>query len=87
MSEKSVNPGGVVKEPGSASKNKTGTWRTFRPKVTDKCIGCGICEWYCPDKSIKVVDKKAQIDYEHCKGCLICVGECPSKAITTEREK
>ena len=86
----SVNEGGIAKEPGSSVKNKTGTWRTFKPVVTDKFTGCGVCEWYCPDNAIKVEEKdgkkKSSIDYEHCKGCLICVAECPVKAITAERE-
>jgi pyruvate ferredoxin oxidoreductase delta subunit len=87
----SLSKGGVVREAGSTAKNKTGTWRTFRPIVTDKCIGCGICTWYCPEGAITVKDvkgkKRAVIDYDHCKGCLICVGECPQKAIISEKEK
>jgi len=83
-----VEFGAVVKEPGSSKKNKTGSWRTFRPVVNiDKCIGCGVCEKFCPDSAIKVVDKKAKVDYNFCKGCLICINECPVKAIEKEREK
>jgi len=86
-----VNPGAVVKEPGSSKKNKTGSWRTFRPVVTEKCTGCKICEWYCPDTAIKVKEiggkRKAVVDYEYCKGCLICVGVCPQKAIEKEKER
>lgn len=86
-----VNPGAVVKEPGSSKINKTGSWRTFRPIVTDKCTCCRICEWYCPDSAIKVKEtggkKKAVVDYDYCKGCLICVGVCPQKAIEQEKER
>jgi len=88
---KELKEGAIVSEAGSSKQNKTGSWRTFRPMVTDKCIGCKICEWYCPDSAIKVregdVKKRAVVDYDYCKGCLICVGACPSKAITSEKER
>jgi 2-oxoacid:acceptor oxidoreductase delta subunit (pyruvate/2-ketoisovalerate family) len=87
-----LSKGAVVKEPGSAIKNQTGTWRTFRPVVDDtKCVKCGMCELYCPDRTIRVAEvtgkKKIVIDYAHCKGCLICVEMCPQHAISKEREK
>jgi len=91
-----VTYGGVVDKPGSSRKNKTGSWRTFRPIITDKCIGCGICVQYCPEACIELREvrgaksrtgKKAVVDYDFCKGCLICMGECPHKAIKSERDK
>lgn len=81
-----VTEGAVIKEPGSSVKNKTGLWRTFRPVVTEKCTGCRMCELNCPDSSIKIVDNRAVIDYEHCKGCLICMELCPLGAIKKEIE-
>ncbi len=69
------------------TNNKTGSWRTFRPVVTDKCTGCGICASICPEGCIILRDKKAKIDYDYCKGCLICVAECPVKAVIKEMEK
>ncbi len=80
--------GAVVKQPGSSDKNKTGRWRIFKPVVTEKCTGCGLCEWWCPDYCIKVDKKtgKAVIDYEYCKGCGICNQECPSRAIFMQKE-
>lgn len=88
---KELSLGAVVDEPGSSKANKTGSWRTFRPLVSDKCIACGLCVQYCPEGCIRIVEKggkkKAVIDYDYCKGCLICVGQCPSKAITSERER
>ena len=91
MTEKKASMAGNIVEAGSAAKNKTGSWRTFRPIVTDKCIGCRICESYCPDSAIKVKEeggkKKAVVDYSHCKGCLICMNVCPSKAIEKKREE
>ncbi len=87
---KSENEAAVIREPGSSRKNKTGTWRTFRPEVSDKCTGCGMCAWFCPEHCIEVKQKggkkKATIDYDYCKGCLICVAECPVKAMTAKKE-
>lgn len=87
-----IEPGGATKK--SSENNKTGSWRTFRPVVTDKCTGCGQCVKTCPDGTIKLVDrndntkfkKKAEIDYDFCKGCLICMEVCPFKAIEKKLE-
>ena len=86
-----VEIGAVVKEPGNSKKNKTGGWRTFRPMVTSKCTGCGICGWYCPEGVIRVIEKNGkktiEIDYDYCKGCGICEKECHLKAIKMEKEE
>ncbi|MBC8498068.1 4Fe-4S binding protein [Candidatus Bathyarchaeota archaeon] len=89
MKEKEISlelvPGGWVSTPRPAQK--TGTWRTLRPVVdVEKCIGCGICESFCPETTIKVVDGKAEVDYEYCKGCGVCANECTSQAIAMELE-
>jgi len=76
-----IVPGAWVSRPREAKK--TGTWRTLRPVVdAGECIGCRICESFCPEVSIKVVDKVAEVDYDYCKGCGVCANECPKKAIT-----
>jgi len=80
-----VSEAAVIKQPGSSRKNKTGSWRTFKPIVTDKCTGCGICTWYCPENCIKIAGK-ADINYDYCKGCGICANECPAKAIEMKKE-
>ncbi len=87
-----VNEAAVIRKPGSARENKTGSWRTFRPvTVEGKCTGCGICTWYCPEQAIKIVNtggkKHTVIDYDYCKGCLICVNECPNNAMKSEKEE
>lgn len=72
----------------SSMKNKTGTWRTMKPVVDKKkCIGCNICVQFCPDSCIKLIKKKAVINYIYCKGCGICAEECPVRAIKMQEEK
>jgi pyruvate ferredoxin oxidoreductase delta subunit len=79
----------AVKRP--SSEKKTGSWRSFKPIVTSKCIGCGICVGVCPEECIKIDvsdgKRKAKIDYDYCKGCLICSISCPQKAIDKEDHK
>lgn len=50
-------------------------------RVTDACIGCGICEKVCPSDSIHVENGKAVHRASHCQTCLACVHHCPNKAI------
>lgn len=81
-----------IAEPGSSRKNKTGTWRAFKPIVdVKKCIKCATCEIYCPDSCILVTTEKgkqpARVDYDYCKGCGICARVCPAKCITMEQEE
>ncbi len=85
---KELELGGVIVEPGSTIKYKSGTWRAFRPvRDMEKCIHCMTCWVYCPDSCIKVSDSKIEgFDYEHCKGCGICAYECPKEAITMVEE-
>ncbi|MBU4010727.1 MAG: 4Fe-4S binding protein, partial [Proteobacteria bacterium] len=56
---------------------------------SEKCFGCGICEYLCPYGSIKVISDedgdKAQSISASCKGCGICASKCPRQAITMGR--
>jgi len=81
-------------EPGSTRKNKTGTWRTFRPEIDiEKCIACGACERACPEGCIAISTRKNKngkeyrvIDYDYCKGCGLCAEVCPVKCIAMKKE-
>ena len=50
-------------------------------RVTDACVGCGICEKVCPSGSIRVVNGKAVHTPGRCQTCLACTHACPRKAI------
>ncbi len=79
--------GGIIYEPGNTVSNKTGAWRSMKPRVDImKCTACRRCEMSCPDMAIHVV-QKAEVNYDYCKGCGICAFECPAKAITMVPEK
>ncbi len=83
----------ITCQPNTTLANKTGGWRTYRPKTDlDKCISCGICAQVCPEgciamENLKQYDKQKPItDYDYCKGCGVCAEECPVKAIEMELE-
>ena len=62
--------------------------------MTEECIGCKICEGYCPPKAIKIsVSQNAdrhidayEIDYGKCQLCKTCVDVCPTRTLTHTTE-
>ncbi len=50
-----------------------------------KCIGCGECARSCPESTIQIIDKKAQIGYKKCIRCYCCQELCPARAIDIKR--
>ena len=62
------------------SKMPADAWQHLL-RVTDACIGCGICEKVCPSASIHVVNGKAVHTSGNCQTCLACAHACPQKAI------
>ncbi len=63
---------------------------TQKFKVTDSCIGCGLCERLCPIGNIKLVDGKPAWGTD-CYQCVSCLQYCPQEAISlgwiTDRRK
>lgn len=49
-------------------------------RITDSCIGCGICLEHCPQRCIMPGEKYA-IQPEHCLHCGACYEICPVKAV------
>ena len=76
--------GAVIPELGNSEQHCTGDWRTMVPVIdSEKCDGCLLCYFYCPDASIVVEEGKAvRVDLDHCKGCGVCANECPNGSIT-----
>jgi pyruvate ferredoxin oxidoreductase delta subunit len=81
--------GATIPEAGNSVYNETGGWRSMVPEIdAEKCDGCMLCYFYCPDAAIIVeCDRAVGVDLAHCKGCGICAKECPEKAIVMKVEE
>jgi pyruvate ferredoxin oxidoreductase delta subunit len=88
VSWKELELGCTLVEAGSASKLKTGDWRSMRPVTDfDLCIKCGQCYIFCPDMVYSRNEEGYYIaNYYYCKGCGICARECPKDAIKMVQE-
>lgn len=79
---------GLVTRPGSSAANRTGGWRTERPRfLWDRCTACDLCVVFCPEGIVvRVGEKRYDFDPDYCKGCGICAEECPVHDIVMEAE-
>ncbi|MDD5747560.1 MAG: 4Fe-4S binding protein [Actinomycetota bacterium] len=79
----------AISEPGSATQQKTGEWRSEKPlRDPEACNKCGLCWILCPESSLFINEEGYyEVDYEHCKGCGICAHECPRNAIKMVEEE
>lgn len=50
-------------------------------KVTEACIGCGICTRVCPAGCIRLREQRAVHGMENCQMCMACIHHCPQNAI------
>ncbi len=50
-------------------------------RVTEDCVGCGICSQVCPMGCVSVKNGRAEHEYTNCVSCMACIHACPQKAI------
>lgn len=50
-------------------------------RVTEDCVGCGICQQVCPSGSIRGENGRAVHTPGRCQTCLACIHACPHRAI------
>lgn len=54
---------------------------TDKLKISDACVGCGLCARICPMGNITLKDSKAKAG-NRCTMCYRCISSCPKQAIT-----
>lgn len=54
---------------------------TDQLKISDACIGCGLCSRECPMENIEIKGNRA-VSGNRCTMCYRCISLCPQKAIT-----
>ncbi len=59
--------------------------RSYPVVDRSKCVGCGKCAESCPQKIIKIENKKAGMDRRGCISCFCCQEMCPVHAISAKR--
>jgi UDP-glucose 4-epimerase len=71
----------VLPELDPAIGHKVHRMPTVEVRVTDRCVGCGLCTAdVCFVDAIRLQDGRAVID-DACRGCGRCLQVCPQRAI------
>ncbi len=56
----------------------------------EKCVGCGACEWVCPEDAITLIDEGSERKIVHwhwkCVACEQCVTACEWDAVEIEKK-
>jgi Pyruvate/2-oxoacid:ferredoxin oxidoreductase delta subunit len=55
--------------------------------IVEKCSGCKLCIYTCPDPNVISFDKACKIvkvDEYRCKGCGLCAAVCPKGALVVK---
>lgn len=74
--------GGLLKQLPSLFGGRLQKFLEPKPVVNKKkCIGCGECMRNCPVCTIRIKDRKAEIEPKACIKCYCCQEFCPVKAI------
>lgn len=60
--------------------NKT-TGYSDRLKVSDACVGCGLCARNCPTGNLHIENGRV-VAGNHCTMCYRCISHCPTQALT-----
>ena len=58
-------------------------WKVLiiRDLLTDKCVGCKVCQGVCPQNCIDFTSIPAEIHQKNCLHCGNCMEVCPNKAV------
>ncbi|KKR07941.1 MAG: 4Fe-4S ferredoxin iron-sulfur binding domain-containing protein [Parcubacteria group bacterium GW2011_GWC2_39_14] len=79
--------GGAIKNlamGGVTPKSKSDQHGLGAPKWIAECQGCGLCTSFCPAKTIKMENGKANINLKGCWGCSICELNCPHNCLAPQ---
>lgn len=77
--------GGALKNIGMGLGSRAGKLdmhSAVLPKISDNCVGCGICAENCNAGAITIENGKARIDEKKCEGCAMCIAVCDNGAVS-----